>query len=93
MASFFKRLAGAARATVSSQGEGRFQARGEFVICPICGGKDFVMAPDRRVKRPLYMKLNLPSFELDRFASSLICTHCTHMLSFGRPPERLDDDL
>ena len=89
MAGFFRSLGRAAKAAAGTGGEGRYTARGDPIICPVCGGEDFVEVPDRHVHKPLMMRWNLPWLKLDGFATTLICTHCTHMLSFGRGPERV----
>ena len=86
--SILKRIGRAAKATVNVHGEGRYRARGEPVVCPVCEGREFVKVVDREVRRPMFMRWNLPWLKLDRHATTLVCTHCTHMLSFGRSPER-----
>ena len=90
MSSFFKRIRRAARASLEVHDVAKFFVRGEPVICPMCRGDEFVRVPDREVKRPLFMGLNLPWLKLDRFSTTLICTHCTHLLSFARAPERVE---
>ncbi len=92
MASFLHRLGRAAKAALDHLGEGRFAAGGEVVACPVCHGESFVQVPDRGVRRPLFMKRNLPGLSLDRYATTLICTECSHLVSFGRPPERITDE-
>ena len=92
MASFFRRLGRAAKATLEAHDEARFKVCGDLVVCPVCRGEDFVRVPDRSVPRPLFMRLNLPLLKLKGHATTLICTHCTHLLSFGYPPEQIDED-
>jgi hypothetical protein len=41
--------------------------------------------------KPIFRWLSVPWLELDRYATSLICAHCTHMLIFGRAPEPFED--
>jgi len=89
MAKFLKRFARAAKAAVGTQGEGRFLARGDPILCPVCSGHDFLEVTDRHVPKPLMMRWSVPWLKLDGFSTSLVCTHCTHMLSFARAPDRV----
>ena len=89
--SFLSRLGRAAKAAVDYHGATQYQVRGQAVVCPICGGDEFVMVADREVRKPLFSSRNVPWLELDRISTTLICTHCSHLLQFGRAPERTDD--
>lgn len=86
--SLFRRLSRAAKASVEVHGASQFLARGDAVICPVCSREEFVATSDERSKRPLFMSFNVPWLRLDRFTTSLICTHCAHVLTFARVPER-----
>ena len=90
MSTFLTRLRRAAKATVEAHDVAYFRVRGVDVVCPICSEREFVQVRDREVRRPLFGGLNLPWLRLDRASTTLICTHCAHLLSFGRAPERLD---
>ena len=90
---FFKRVGRAVGATLGSLGAQTFRVKGEVVVCPICKGRDFVRATGERVNRPTLMWINLPWLKLDRLSTSLLCTHCTHVLSFGKTPEVFDEEL
>ncbi len=88
--SFFSRLNRAVKAALDYPGAARYQVRGETVACPVCGGTEFAMVRDRDVRRPLFSRRNLPWLKLDRSSSTLICTHCSHLMQFARAPVRMD---
>jgi uncharacterized protein CbrC (UPF0167 family) len=80
-------------ASVDALGPRAFSVRGEPVICPVCEGREFVYATGGPYKKPFLLRFNVPWLKLDGQASALICTHCTHILTFGRSPLPDDDDI
>ena len=91
--SLIKRVGRAVNAAVGGMGAQTFRAKGEAIVCPVCGRGEFVQAPGDHYAKPSLLWMNLPWLKLDRMTTSLICTHCTHILTFGRVPEVADDDL
>jgi hypothetical protein len=89
--SFFSRFRRAVGASLDTLGVQRFRARGEVIRCPVCGGSEFVRSSGSPYVKPIFRWLSVPWLELDRYATSLICAHCTHMLIFGRAPEPFED--
>jgi len=65
-----------------------FLAKGEKVLCPVCGGDEFLRSPGDVLHRPLFLSTSAPWVKIDRETTTLICTHCVHILHFGYPPER-----
>lgn len=77
-------------ASVDALGPQTFSVRGEPVICPVCKGREFVYAPGEPYRKPFLLRFNVPWLKLDAQASALICTHCAHILNFGKAPEADD---
>jgi len=92
MRSPFKRLRKAAEAAVEVFDPAPFLVRGELVICPVCKGDEFLRSSGGILHRPLFMTLRAPWLKIDRETTTLICTHCVHILHFGQPPERVGVD-
>ena len=88
---FFSRFRRAVDASLATLGPQRFRAGGETVTCPVCGGVEFVRSPGGYYRKPLLLKVNVPWLELTGHSTSLICTHCTHILTFGRAPGSLEE--
>lgn len=87
----FRRLRRAVDASLSTLGPGRYRARGEDVRCPVCDGDEFMRAAGGPCAKPFLRAFNAPWLKLDSHATSLICTHCAHILTFGRAPEAVDE--
>jgi hypothetical protein len=88
MPSPFKRLKKAAKAAGTALEPAQFAVKGELVACPVCGQDEFLASPGSILQRPLFLSLTAPWVKIDRESTTLICTHCVHILHFGRPPER-----
>lgn len=84
----FRRALGA---SVEAHRPQTYRARGVDVVCPVCGGQEFVRASGDFYVKPLFLGFNAPWLRLDRQATSLLCTHCTHLLPFGKAPEPAED--
>ena len=89
--SFFRRFRRAVKASIDTLGAQAFTVRGDPVVCPICQGEEFVRSSGGALAKPMLMGLNVPWLKLDRQATTLICTHCTNVLTFGKAPELADD--
>ncbi len=92
MRSPFKRLKRAAKAAGEVFDPAPFLVRGELVICPVCKGDEFLRSSGGILHRPMFMTFRAPWLKIDRETSTLICTHCVHILHFGYPPERVGVD-
>ena len=88
MPSPFRRFRKAAKAAGEALEPSPFVVMGEKVVCPICGGDEFLSTPGSVLQRPLFLSFTAPWLKIDRESTTLICTHCVHILHFGRPPER-----
>ncbi|NNM05130.1 MAG: hypothetical protein HKO65_08520 [Gemmatimonadetes bacterium] len=84
----FKRFKKAAKAVGEALEPSPFVVKGEKVVCPICGGDEFLSSPGSILQRPLFLSFTAPWVKIDRESTTLFCTHCVHLLHFGRPPER-----
>ena len=84
----FRRLRKAAKAAGAALEPSQFVVKGELVVCPICKEDEFLASPGTILQRPLFLSLTAPWVKLDRQSTTLICTHCMHILHFGRSPER-----
>ena len=84
----FMRLRSAVKAAESALEPSRFMMMGELVVCPVCGKDEFLASPGTVLQRPLFLSITAPWVKIDRQSTTLICTHCMHILHFGRPPER-----
>ena len=92
MRSPFKHLRRAAKAAGEVLDPAPFLVRGELVICPVCGKNEFLPSSGGMLRRPIFMTLRAPWLKIDRETTTLICTHCVHILHFGQPPERVGAD-
>ena len=63
------------------------------MVCPVCQGHEFVRSSGGPYQKPLLAGFNVPWLKLDRQATSLICTHCTHIRAFGKAPDLSDDAM
>ena len=88
MPSPFKRFKRAAKAAGEALEPSQFLVKGEKVVCPICGGDEFLSSPGSTLLRPLFLSFTAPWLKIDRESTTLYCTHCVHLLHFGRPTER-----
>jgi hypothetical protein len=89
--SFLSRFRRAVDASAGVLGANGFRAGGEVVVCPVCGGREFVRSTGGYVKPP-FLKASLPWLSLNIYATNLLCTHCTHVLTFGRAPEQIEGE-
>jgi hypothetical protein len=89
--SFFPRFRRAVRASLGTLGAREFRAGGELVVCPVCQGRDFVRSTGGGFQKPLLLGVNAPWRKLSRYTTALICAHCTHILTFARPPELVEE--
>jgi len=89
--SFLRRFRRAVKASIDTLGAQGYTARGEPVVCPICRGEEFVRSSGGAYSKPMLMGFNVPWLKLDRQATTLICTHCTHVLTFGKAPDLADE--
>lgn len=85
--SFLPRFRRAVQRSIAVLGVQRFRAGGADVVCPVCAGHEFVRSTGGGYVKPIMLKVNLPWLSLSRHTTTLICTHCTHILTFGRAPE------
>lgn len=83
-----KRLKKAAKAAGEALEPSQFAVKGERVFCPVCRQDEFLASPGNILQRPLFLSFTAPWLKIDRESTTLICTHCVHILHFGRPPER-----
>lgn len=88
--SFLSRFSRAVDKSISTLGPQRFRAGGEEVVCPVCRNTEFVRSSGGAYVKPLLLRVNVPWLTLSAHATALICTHCAHILTFGRPPEVVD---
>lgn len=91
--SIFRRFRRAVRASIDTLGAQVYSVRGKPIVCPVCDGREFVRSSGGAYTKPMLVGFNLPWLKLDSQATSLICTHCTHMLTFGKAPELAEDEL
>ena len=85
--SFLSRFRRAMDRSIEVLGAQRFRAGGEAVVCPVCGNREFVRSTGGGYVKPVLLKVSTPWLTLSRHTTTLICTHCTHILAFGRAPE------
>ena len=90
--SFFRRVRRAVRASMETFGAQPYEARGERITCPVCKNQEFVRSNSGAYDKPMLLGFNEPWLELDRNATSLICTHCTYILTFGKAPRLADEE-
>jgi hypothetical protein len=90
MGRFFKRVLNAAEAAGEAFDPSPFRVRGENVACPVCGRGEFLRSHGGELPKPLFGSVRVPWLKLDPGITTLICTHCVHVLHFGRTPERVD---
>ena len=89
--SILRRFRRAVKASIDTFGAQPFAVRGERVVCPVCQGEEFVRSSGGQYSKPILMGFNVPWLKLDRQATTLICTHCTNVLTFGKAPELADE--
>ena len=88
--SLLARFRRAVNKSIEVFGAQRFRAGGENVVCPVCGNREFVRSSGGTYVKPILLRVNVPWLMLSERATTLICTHCTHILRFGRPPDLVE---
>ena len=86
--SFFNRLKRASKAAIGDRGAGEYSAKGEAIVCPVCAGVEFLDVRDREFRKPFLAGHTTPWLKFDRQVTSLVCTHCAHLMHFAVAPER-----
>ena len=88
--SFFKRLKRASSAAIGRHAAGEYFAKGDAIVCPVCSGTEFLEVRDREFRRPFLAGHTTPWLQFDKRVTTLVCTHCAHLLQFAVAPERAD---
>ena len=86
--SFLDRLRRASKAAVGRREPGEYSAKGELIRCPVCSGTEFLDMHDRHFQKPFLSGHTTPWLTFDRQVTTLVCTHCAHLLQFAVAPER-----
>lgn len=84
---FLARFRRAMSASLDTWGPQAYRAAGDPVTCPVCRGREFLRSSGGVYLKPALLRVHAPWLKLDRYATSLVCTHCANILTFGRAPE------